>query len=1404
MRIPGAADEPDGQPGEPGRSGQPGQRVVAEAGFAYGAIGADIHVFGDGTPVYLLKNWRPEDPVDDGWLRELPSRMLNARWEVVGFTGRTEELAGLRSWCADGPRLAVRWLHAPGGQGKTRLAARLAREMAAEGWKVVTATEGPGTVLPPPGSQDLRLDGAAGLLLLVEYADRWPLSHLTWLLSNALLHRRAVPARVLMIARDTGPWPAVRAALADHRAGTSTQALAALGDPDDPAGPRGRMFLAARDGFAAQYGVISPGGTAPPPWLEGSEFGLTLAVHMAALVTVDARSTGRRTPTDMAGLTLYLLDREHLHWARRHGDGTHRLGGRESPGPPWATPPEVMNRVVFTAALTGPLAPPAGAQVIGRLGLGLPAERVLADHASCYPPVGPARATVLEPLHPDRLAEDFTALTLPGHPADYPAGPWARGTVQALTEGPPHPGWIRRTVNLLAVAADRWPHIGAGHLFPLLRERPGLAVEAGSSALSALAALPDAPLDLLEAVESHLPAHDHTDLAPGAADLACALAQRRLARTDDPATRAAIHARLAVALAGAGRYRENLTALEEAARLYRPLAEADPQAFEPRFAKVLSNLATRLGRYGRQQEALALSQEAVDIAGRAGWLDAGAPVSAGGALLVNLANRQRAAGRTVAALETEHRALEIFWQLSRTDPAEDVHLAPCLANLASLLPMGYLRGRGALAALEQAVLLYRRLAADEPSRHEASLAYALTVLAGRIAGDNQLAEAIATAAPGFAGLPAVTPERRQRAVDLATEAVRIDRRLVTANPAVLELQLADGLMVLHRALAAAGRPDEAAAALAESTLVRARLADPDPESPAGGGEEPYPDPDPAEHRAMTMAGVRAGVTLFAYLAETDPGAYRDGLAEALQQVTAVATFDRAGLPDREAVLPHWRRLADEDLTAHGPGLVHALAVICSVQRTAGLHEQAARTTEERERWAARIAAAEQERARRRHAPRIPWGTAEDIDREAQRLTTAGDPAGLWTLVLSVPLTDGIRLARALLHRLPPPDVATRSLAERLAAAEPPTVPPPGSVAAPRTALPAHYGTGEGLSFAHGRPALTLHGVQPDGTWALRAVDLGSGRVRRLHRGDRYQWLSVACLGPRRAVGLRTLPHPPDLELALLDRGREERLAWGDALRGARLAATAEGYVVGLRAMRAVLVGTGGDAPVPVPMDGTGLRRCDRLAVDPAGTRIALTDGHRIVLAALPGAAVIADAGAAGAAELLLLGPDRLLTAGANGGLRRWELRGRELSPTGEVAAPVLEHLFAVPAWRVVGGWAFDRPYFFDSQTLEPVPEPPATSGFQDRTMTWKVSPDGRFVAHGGWPPQSGPEEEPRTVCHDLQHPSAWLARPAAAVTAADLPALEEAARRADRRLRPLLRLLRDCCVHRLSVDRPAD
>jgi hypothetical protein len=36
------------------------RNITGVSGFAYGVIGADIHVFGDGQPVYLLANWQTE------------------------------------------------------------------------------------------------------------------------------------------------------------------------------------------------------------------------------------------------------------------------------------------------------------------------------------------------------------------------------------------------------------------------------------------------------------------------------------------------------------------------------------------------------------------------------------------------------------------------------------------------------------------------------------------------------------------------------------------------------------------------------------------------------------------------------------------------------------------------------------------------------------------------------------------------------------------------------------------------------------------------------------------------------------------------------------------------------------------------------------------------------------------------------------------------------------------------------------------------------------------------------------------------------------------------------------------------------------------------------------------------
>jgi tetratricopeptide (TPR) repeat protein len=887
------------------------QHVTAHSGYAYGVIGADIHVFGDGSPVYLLQNWRRAPAADPEWLRELPSRMLNARFEVVPFTGRDAELAALRAWRDQGPRLAVRWMYAPGGQGKTRLAARFADATQDEGWRVVAATHGPGSVQPPPGSQDLTTEGRDGVLLVVDYADRWPLTHLTWLFSNALLHRPGVRARVLLLARTADAWPAVRASLANLQAGTSGMALE---DLPDGAG----MYRAARDAFAVRYGVTPAPEPAPP-------FGLTLALHMAALVSVDARAHGRRPPTGLAGLTVYLLDREHLHWGTlfARGDG------------PYGTPPEAMNRTVFAAALTGPVDRPTGTAVVAELGPGRPEgascggppakpgagastgpgasggpapepvpvasagpspTRVLDDHAFCYPAAEPGRDTVLEPLYPDRLAEDFLALTLPGHGADYPAMAWAPDVTARLLG--PH---AERAVTFLAAAAQRWPHLGPRHLYPLLTADPGLALAAGDAALSALAALDDIPVRLLLAVEERFPVHRHVDLDAGIAAVTRRVVGELLALDDGPTARATGYHHLSMRLSHAGRLDEAL----EAARLGLAAQEELPEDV-PALGAALARLGNCLALSGRPEEAV--TEESVALVGRLAEAEPGRWGGMYAGLLNDLGIWLSMLGRHHEALALSERSVAGWRRIAAADPVHEEHLAGALHGLGnSLSALG--RWAEAADATGEALRIRLRLAESDPSAHEPDLAKTLINHANHLAAQGRRAEALelsrravtvlgalarvnaAAHEPDFAnalsnlGADLAEAGRLSEAVDATAEAVAIRRRLASGNLAAHAQVLGQSLSNLGFLLHDAGRPAEALAAAEEAVSLRERLY------------AEHPDPHRADlaqslsnlgmclesagRRAEGLAATRRAVELYRVAHDGNPAAYAFDLARVL-------------------------------------------------------------------------------------------------------------------------------------------------------------------------------------------------------------------------------------------------------------------------------------------------------------------------------------------------------------------------------------------------------------------------------------------------------------------------------------------------------------------------------------------
>ncbi|MEV6373623.1 hypothetical protein [Micromonospora musae] len=708
----------DGVFGQLGLAQNVQQQVWVRNGFGYGVIGADLHVFGDGRPVYLLTEAgrRPDLTLtmDEHGLPAQPSHLLNARHAVVDFTGRDREVDDLTAWRDDGNDRAVRWLHAPGGQGKTRLGSRVAELAVREGWKVISAEHSQTQVVPAgeQTSHDMRIGNARGLLMLVDYADRWPLAHLTWLFSNKVLDQN-VPVRVLLLARNAHVWPAMRHALTQGGwppDACTTQALGALPPVRDA---RRGMFVAARDCFARHYGMPDTTGIGVPDWLERDEFGLTLAVHMAALVAVDRHA--RRAPEPAAprdgvtALTAYLLQRESQHWAALHGPVDPRAGARTV----FHTDPRQMRRAVFTAALTGPLGYRDARATLDKVGVGSDVDQVLSDHTFCYPPTDPR--TALEPLYPDRLAEDFLALCLPGHDTpDHESDSWAHGTPEVLLTPPggdgPLPPYAARAITFLTAASDRWPHLIA----------------------------------TLEGLERLLPQDPHDaagELTVAAADLTDRLARHRLPTLTDPAARAALHDLRGRWLNEAHREQEAAAALTEATQLYRPLAATDPRTFEPKLAESAFNLAMVLALGG--------------IVPQPDELPAVYFLAGGEAIRPGLA-------RPDEALAAYREAIGIYRRLAHDDPAEHEEKLAAALFVAALCGPHMGAAEESLALARECVDLVTRLAREQETDgddNSVTVALTLAVLAGNL----------------------VTSEPDE-AVVLAHQAVDILRRLADDNP----------------------------------------------------------------------------------------------------------------------------------------------------------------------------------------------------------------------------------------------------------------------------------------------------------------------------------------------------------------------------------------------------------------------------------------------------------------------------------------------------------------------------------------------------------------------------------------------------------------------------------------------
>ncbi|MFC9327375.1 tetratricopeptide repeat protein [Kitasatospora sp. NPDC057015] len=777
-----------------------------------------------------------ERSVDLAGPKGSPSALLQAERQVVGFHGRDGLLEELVAWCREDGLSAV-LLHAPGGQGKTRLVRELGRrltdrrrteESAPDGlpWAVVwlrTATH--------PG--DLRLETlretVGPLLVVIDYVEG-RLDQLSLLLEA--VRERRVPFKLLLVARTAGSWweqarKASRAA-EDLLGVAPVVELPPLAEQE---GERAARYREAAEAFARELpnvrGYQGPDWPAlaaalPVPDLSRAGFENILTLHMTALADLLDRGTptGSGTPSAGPGLAsrspepddveTRVLGHESRYWSR-----TLKLLGYQDGAPEG----EAFKDALAAAILLGPEDRRQADGVLRRVP-GLPGElRLRGDVdrwiATLYPPDGTGRRP-WGTLQPDRLAERFVGERVLQHWRLAPA--LVDGIDRAEAE---------RFLTVLARAAHHRPLVG--RLAPLLAELctghpdalalPAIAVatqvEEPEPILHGLRDLLDAPsttAESLAAWAAAVPDFSY-NLGPWAVTVLKRLVEARRTEgggtPEEVLTLAGYLRGLSRNLSEVGAQTEALAEVDEAIALLRQLAKewdlADPHGVRARngLAACLNNRANFLGELGRRQEALEAAEEAVRVFRQ---LETDGTLANPTHLLRSLATlaiRQQDLGFGREALATAEEVVERRRHRARTGAEDDLaDLATGLNNL-SLCHTGEGRHVSALERSQEAVDLLRPLAERKPDAYRPLLALVLGTMSSCLGDMGRAPEALAA----------------------VREAVEVRRRLAERRPDAYTADLAMSLNNLAIRLAEVGHGSEALAAIEESVALYRVLAE---------------------------------------------------------------------------------------------------------------------------------------------------------------------------------------------------------------------------------------------------------------------------------------------------------------------------------------------------------------------------------------------------------------------------------------------------------------------------------------------------------------------------------------------------------------------------------------------------
>ena len=518
------------------------------------------------------------------------ARYLRPEEQVVPFWSRPE-LDELVSWCTSGGHAGIRLVTGNGGAGKTRLALRLAEELPAKEWQQLWVKRGSEREAVADAREMRR-----PCLLVVDYAETR--SELAGLLDDVAADEDGPKLRVILLARSAGEWWQQQRANAEELTAALLEASAPvrLGPVQAAGGPQ-EVFDHAVTAFAQNLGVVRPDArlalSDPDP--------VVLVVHAAALLAVADYAAGVRPRQQAASgseVLAALLRHEARYWARTAGSRGLDLDV------------SVLRLAVAAGCLIGADSETAAGGLLARipdLELAERRGRVARWLHDLYPAADEVDARQREWLgsvRPDRLAEELIAGELVKHQeliAPLFTGLDEVRAARALTVLARAALTQDRAVGLLGTAL-------AADVDQLAVPALSVAVETNSVVGELLGqvigSMPVARQTLMRVVEES-PYPSFALAAPSAVAL-----QRLAEDSADDTERAGWLVGLSNRLADLGRREEALAAIEEAAGIYRQLAQARPGAFLPNLVRALNNLANALSYLNRDEETSAIRDEA--------------------------------------------------------------------------------------------------------------------------------------------------------------------------------------------------------------------------------------------------------------------------------------------------------------------------------------------------------------------------------------------------------------------------------------------------------------------------------------------------------------------------------------------------------------------------------------------------------------------------------------------------------------------------------------------------------------------------------------------------------------------------------------------------------------------------